>query len=53
MTDGADDTPPIEEPEPTPRKKQSELRPLSEIRAELRADTAARSRGQFRKGRQV
>lgn len=36
-----------------PRLKQSELRPLADIQADLRADTSRRLRGQFRKGRQV
>jgi hypothetical protein len=38
-------------PEPAVRPRQTDLRPLSEIQAELREETAARGRGHFRKRR--
>lgn len=49
MDDPADDVPPAEE-KPA-RVKQTDRRPLTEIQAELRAETADRVRG--RKRRQV
>lgn len=41
------------EREAGPRLKQTEMRPLADIQADLRSETERRSRGQFRKGRQV
>lgn len=61
MRDDADDVfgpvvhPGAPEPaaEQVPRLRQSEMRPLSEIQADLRRETLDRAAGKFRRGRRV